>query len=68
MQEIKRIRKQLRDKTSRTRSKVCIQAKSAYEACLGADSDDEWDSMDSDNDEGSNRLASSYSSEGSNDS
>jgi hypothetical protein len=32
-----------------------IQAKAAYEACLGADSDDERDSMDSDNDKGSNQ-------------
>jgi hypothetical protein len=45
-----------------------IQAKAAYEACLGADSDDERDSLDSDNDEGSNQLVSSYSSEGSNNS
>jgi hypothetical protein len=43
-----------------------IQAKAAYEACLNKDSDDEQDSMDSDNDEGSNQSASSYSSEGSN--
>jgi len=43
-----------------------IQAKAAYEVCLGADSDYERDSMDSDNDEDSNWSASSYSLEGSN--
>ena len=47
------------------KKKAYIQAKAAYQACLGMDSDEEQDSMDSDNDEGSNRLASSYSSEGS---
>jgi hypothetical protein len=48
------------------KKKAYIQAKAAYQACLGVDSDEEQDSMDSDNDEGSNRSESSYSSEGSN--
>ena len=43
-----------------------IQAKAAYEACLGRDSDDEQDSMDPDNDEGSNKSESNFLSEGSN--
>jgi hypothetical protein len=45
-----------------------IQAKAAYETCLGVDSDDEQNTMDSDNDEGFHWSASSYSSKGSNDS
>jgi hypothetical protein len=48
------------------KKKAYIQAKAAYQACSGVDSDEEQDSMDSDNDEGSNRLDTSYSSEGSN--
>jgi hypothetical protein len=48
------------------KKKAYIQAKAAYQACLGVDSDEEQDSMDSDNDEGSNRSHTSYSSEGSN--
>ncbi len=42
------------------KKKAYIQAKAAYQACLGVDSDEEQDSMDSDNDEGSNRSDASY--------
>jgi hypothetical protein len=61
-------KKAIKRQDFKDKKQAFIQAKAAYEACLGADSDDERDSMDSDNDEGSNRSASSYSSEGSNDS
>ena len=46
------------------KKKAYIQAKAAYQACLGVDSNEEQDSMDSDNDEGSYRSDTSYSSEG----
>jgi hypothetical protein len=61
-------KKAIKRQNFKDKKQAFIQAKAAYEACLGADSDDERDSMDSDNDEGSNQSASSYSSEGSNDS
>ena len=59
-------RKAIKRQDFKDKKQAFIQAKAAYEACLSKDSDDEQDSMDSDNDEGSNQLASSYSSEGSN--
>jgi hypothetical protein len=59
-------RKAIKRQDFKDKKQNIIQAKAAYEACLSKDSDDEHDSMDSDNDEGSNQLASSYSSEGSN--
>jgi hypothetical protein len=59
-------KKAIKRQNFKDKKQAFIQAKAAYEACLGVDSDNEQDSMDSDNDEGSNRLASSYSSEGSN--
>jgi hypothetical protein len=61
-------KKVIKRQNFKDKKQAYIQAKAAYEACLGVDSDDEQDTMDSDNDKGSNRLASSYSSEGSNDS
>jgi hypothetical protein len=61
-------KKAFKSQNFKDKKQAFIQAKAAYEACLGAGSDDEGDSMASDNDEGSNRSASSYSSEGSNDS
>jgi plasmid replication initiation protein len=61
-------KKAIKRQNFKDKNQAFIQAKAAYEACLGVDSDDEQDTMDSDNDEGSNWLASSYSSEGSNDS
>jgi hypothetical protein len=59
-------KKAIKRQNFKDKKQAFIQAKAAYEACLGVDSDDERDSMDSDNDEGSNQLASCYSSEGSN--
>jgi len=59
-------KKAIKRQNFKDKKQAFIQAKAAYEACLGVDSDNEQDSMDSDNDEGSNRSASSYSSEGSN--
>ena len=50
----------------KNKKKAYIQAKAAYQAMLGMDSDEEQSSMDSDNDEGSNQSDTSYSSEGSN--
>jgi hypothetical protein len=50
----------------KNKKKAYIQAKAAYQAMLGVDSDEEQSSMDSDNDEGSNQSDTSYSSEGSN--
>jgi hypothetical protein len=58
-------KKAIKRQNFKDRKQAFIQAKAAYEACLGADSNDERDSMHSDNDKGSNRSASSYSSEGS---
>jgi len=63
-----KIKKAIKRQNFKDKKQAFIQAKAAYEACLSKDSDDEQDSMDSDNDEGSNRSASSYSSEGCNDS
>jgi hypothetical protein len=59
-------RKATKRQDFKDKKQAFIQAKAAYEACLSKDSDDEQDSMDSDNDEGSNQSASSYTSEGSN--
>jgi hypothetical protein len=59
-------KKAIKGQNFKDKKQAFIQAKAAYDACLGADSDEERDSMDSDNDEGSNQSASSYSSEGSN--
>ena len=64
----KKDKKAIKRQNFKDKKQAFIQAKAAYEACLGMDSDEEQDTMDSDNDEGSNRSASSYSSEGSNDS
>jgi hypothetical protein len=61
-------KKAIKRQNFKDKKQAFIQAKAAYEVCLGVDSDDEQDTMDSDNDKGSNRSASSYSSEGSNDS
>ena len=59
-------KKAIKRQNFKDKKQAFIQAKAAYEACLSKDSVDEQDSMDSDNDEGSNQSASSYSSEGSN--
>ncbi len=59
-------KKVIKSQNFKDKKQAFIQAKAAYEACLGRDSDDERDSMESDNDKGSNQLVSSYSSEGSN--
>jgi len=64
----KKDKKAIKRQNFKDKKQAFIQAKAAYEACIGMDSDDEQDTMDSDNDEGSNRSASSYSSERSNDS
>jgi hypothetical protein len=61
-------KKVIKRQNFKDKKQAYIQAKAAYEACLGVNSDDEQDTMDSDNDKGSKRSASSYSSEGSNDS
>ena len=61
-------KKVIKRQNFKDKKQAYIQAKAAYEACLGLDSDDEQDTMDSDNDKGSHWLASSYSSEGRNDS
>jgi hypothetical protein len=55
-------KKAIKRQNFKDKKQAFIQAKAAYEACLGADSNDERDSMHSDNDKGSNRSASSYSS------
>ena len=44
--------KEIKRQNFKDKKQAFIQAKAAYEACLGADSDDDRDSMDSDNDEG----------------
>jgi hypothetical protein len=59
-------KKAIKRQNFKDKKQAFIQAKAAYEACLSADSDDERDSMHSDNDEDSNQSAFSYSSEGSN--
>jgi hypothetical protein len=64
----KKDKKAIKRQNFKDKKQAFIQAKAAYEACLGMDSEEEQDTMDSDNDKGSNRSASSYSSEGSNDS
>jgi hypothetical protein len=51
----------------RVKKSAYLQAKAAYQACL-FDSDENEEDSNSDNDEGSNRSFSDYSSEGSNDS
>jgi hypothetical protein len=51
----------------RAKKSAYLQAKAAYQACL-FDSDEDEEDSNSDNDEGSNRPFSEYSSEGSNDS
>jgi hypothetical protein len=59
-------KKAIKRQNFKDKKQAFIQAKAAYEACLAEDSDDERDFMDSDNNKGSNRSASTYSSEGSN--
>jgi hypothetical protein len=46
-------KKAIKRQNFKDKKQAFIQAKAAYEACLGVDSDDEQDTMDSDNDEGS---------------
>jgi hypothetical protein len=69
MMKKKRIFKKTKKKKEDFRAKksAYLQAKVAYQACLFGSDEDEEDS-NSDNDEGSNRLFSDYSSEGSKDS
>ncbi|MFN9978981.1 MAG: hypothetical protein ACK53Y_03665, partial [bacterium] len=64
----KKDKKAIKRQNFKNKKQAFIQAKAAYEACLGMDSDEEQDTMDSDNDEGYKQSASSYSSEASNDS
>ncbi len=53
-------KKTIKRQNFKDKKQAFIQAKAAYEACLGADSDVERDSMDSDNGEDSNQSAFSY--------
>jgi hypothetical protein len=48
------------------RKKSYIHAKAAYEACMSTSIDSDEDTSNSDNNEGSNKPVSSYSSEDSN--
>jgi hypothetical protein len=48
------------------RKKAYIHAKAAYEACMSTSTDSDEETSNSDNDEGSNKSVSSYSSEDSN--
>jgi hypothetical protein len=48
------------------RKKAYIHAKAAYEACMSTSADSDEETSNSDNDEGSNKSVSSYSSEDSN--
>ncbi len=49
-------KKAIKRQNFKDKKQAFIQAKAAYEACLGMDSDEEQDTMDSDNDEGSKVL------------
>ncbi len=47
-------KKAIKRQNFKDKQQAFIQAKAAYEACLGTDSDEEQDTIDSDNDKGSN--------------